>query len=446
MSTINKLTFVPLTIAPETQPEQKPAEQSATGIANVADGFESASPSNAEIFTMMQQPSQSDSQILRPPEAGVDTSAVFENIMDLQDPQPPPPPEPPVDESFGKTLEDFTGKTIKDAYYKNSTYDFDPNRKATSDKENYGKDVGMPENLGSLGGRGGKTIGELEDSWSLFEIGKIDEKAEGDWGSAYAKGSTKILGVSGKVYYRLGADFEKKTLEAAVGAKGAAEIVGVHYEAGYDTPDVEIGDSKVDLNTKVNLDAQVGVKGYIEGGLSIGKENNLKLGAGGFDGADASLKGKIGAGELGDAHGYIAAWAGVGAKAGFDVGFKDGKLKADMGLGLALGAGLEWDLGVTLDFGEIVDTGLDTMREIGLGDEADWIENTAGDVFEFAGDAAHWAGDAAEDAADAIGDAASDAGDAAGDVIDDIGDAAEDVGDTLGDAADEVGGWFDDWP
>jgi hypothetical protein len=149
---------------------------------------------------------------------------------------------------------------------------------------------------------------------------------------------------------------------------------------------------------------------------------------------------------------------------------------------------------------EIVDRGLNGMRDIGLDKEADWVQNTGGDVIRFAGEAAKktgkaaedvidWMGDAAsdvgdfaedvvdgvadplydvvygdaiddvkkfgsdaldeigqagEDALDAIGDAASDATDAAGDVIDDIGDAAGDGLDTVGDAAEDVGDWLGD--
>jgi hypothetical protein len=120
MSTINKLTFVPLTIAPETQPEPTTAEQSAAGIANVKDSFESAVPSNNEIFTTMQQSSQSNSQMLRTAESGVDPSSIFENIMDVRDPQPPVPPEPPektgrVSSALSINDSDAVGDAIDDA-------------------------------------------------------------------------------------------------------------------------------------------------------------------------------------------------------------------------------------------------------------------------------------------------------------------------------------------
>ncbi len=142
---------------------------------------------------------------------------------------------------------------------------------------------------------------------------------------------------------------------------------------------------------------------------------------------------------------------------------------------------------------EIVDRGLNGMRDIGLENEADWIQNTGGDAIRFAGKTVKGAGEVAEDvidgigeagsdvgdfaedvldtvaepvtsvltgeaiddvinagkdAIDAIGDAAGDAADAAGDAIDDIGDAAGDGLDAVGDAAGDVGDWLDDldWP
>jgi len=138
---------------------------------------------------------------------------------------------------------------------------------------------------------------------------------------------------------------------------------------------------------------------------------------------------------------------------------------------------------------EIVDRGLNGMRDIGLESEADWIQNSGGDAIRFAGKTVKGAGElaedaidgigeagsdvgdftvdvidtvaepvsyvlsgeaiddvinAGEDAIDAIGDAAGDATDAAGDAIDDIGDAAGDGLDAIGDAAGDVGDWLDD--
>ena len=348
-------------------------------------------------------------------------------------------------DGLGQTFEEFTENKIKDTYDKKTTVNFDgPERVKHNDTSTIYKDgnVTMPDNLSGLGSGGGTTIGELEGEWFLTDFGNIDQSDQGDWGSAYVKGSTKILDLSGQLYYNFDADWDKKTISAGVGAKGSIEIVGAHYEAGYSTPGIDFGeDSRIDLNSKVNLDAYVGVKGNIDLGITLGKENHLDVGAGGFDGTSASLAGKIGAGEMADVNGDIKAWAGIGAKAGFHIGFKDGKLDIDWGLGLALGAGLEWDLGFNVDFGEIADSGLDLIRVIGGNATADWIENTAGDIIAGAGDAANWFGNAVEDTGDAIANAADDAVDAGEDIVDQAGEAAGDAIDTAGDVIDTVTDW-----
>jgi hypothetical protein len=493
--TKNYLEKLPEEVKPEVKPQAEAPQPGSAGIANAADGFE-ANVAASQLFGVLEQQTPTQSVVQADPT--VDASQLFNYVavppLEVAPSPPLYPPEellgadnPPAAESgFGKTLEEAAEKGIKDAYKKKTTKEFgpDPERKTESEKTNYGTDVGMPENLSTLGGGGGKTVGELEGSWNLFEFGKIDERTEGEYGNAYVKGSTKLLSLSGQVYYNIDPDFENLTFKAGVGAKGSAEIVGAHYEAGFDTPDLNIGDSKVDLNGKTNADAYVGVKGNIEGNISIGKENHIGLGAGAFDGANASISGKIGAGEIADGHGYLAAWAGVGAKAKFEAGFKDGKLNVDWGLGLALGAGAEWDLGVSIDFGKAVDTALDGMREIGLEEPADWIENTGGDVIEFAGDAAKWTGGAledagewsvqagkdafeavenaaketkeaaeaaaeaarkaAEDAAEAARKAAEEAAKAAQDALDAAAQAAEDAIDAAGDAAGDVVDWLED--
>ena len=447
---ISKLTNLnAITVPTEPQPEevtpQPPAPPPSSGIAGAADSFESANQTDMNYSNMFQQHSDPGSLPAAPMQT-VDASSMFEQIAESQEPVPPAPPEPAAG-GLGQTLEDFAEKKVTDTYEQKTTKDFgpDPESKTWTDSTTLG-DTEMPNDISSLGSGGGTTVGELKGSWNAFEFGQIDEKAEGDWGSAYAKGSTQVLGVSGEIYYKAGVDTEKKTVTVGVGAKGSLEIVGAHYEAGYKTPPINIGDETVDINGKVNFDAYVGATGKAEADLTVGwGEANMKFGAGGFDGAHASTAGEIGVGDLGKATGNLKGWTGIGAKAEFGAGYKDGKVNVDMGLGLSLGIGAEWDLGFQVDFSELADTGLEVMKDVGLEEEAEWIENTVNDGIGFVGDAAHWAGDAAEDAAGEIGDAAEDAGDAIGDALDEIGDAAEDVGDTAGDVVGDIGDTLDDW-
>ena len=52
---------------------------------------------------------------------------------------------------------------------------------------------------------------------------------------------------------------------------------------------------------------------------------------------------------------------------------------------------------------EIVDRGLNGMRDIGLESETDWVQNTGGDVIRFAGKTVKGASEVAEDVIDGIG-------------------------------------------
>lgn len=451
----------PAITPPETENVTAPQQAvppSREGISSFTDSFETATP-NQDAGLLFALPPQADTYASNSSAEPytVDAAAIF----DFQEAPTQPPPPTPQEDGLGKTLEDVTEKKIQDTYRSKTTKDFGPDPKGTSNSTKYG-DADMPQNLSNLGGGGGTTVGDLQGSWNAAEFAKIDEKAEGDWGSAYAKGSTKVIALDGQVYYNIGVDPEKKTISVGAGAKGSAEIVGAHYEFGYSTPDIELGNSQVDVDAKVNADAWVGAKGNAGGGITLGGENNASLEAGGFAGGRASLAGDIGVGDAVDGTGYIAGWTGVGAKAGAKFGFKDGEFSMKAGVGLALGLGLEWDLGLKVDFGRVARLGLDGMREVGLGDEANWISDRADDLVSYAGDAAHWAGDSAEDATKAIEQATKDATDAAlkaagaafgwvghaaedpGDAVDDVIETGEDIIDGAGDLIDDAGDFLDD--
>ena len=279
----------------------------------------------------------------------------------------------------------------------------------------------LPDNWSKLGAWGkGTTLAEFE--WHLARIGAVDYKDSGDWGSFYVKGATDFFKVQGRVYGDAG--FKDWTVTAGIGVQGRVEIVGSHYEAGYSTPSVyTLGGHNIYFATKVNADASVGVTGFAEAEIGLGKNTHLDLGAGGFDGASASLAGSESIGDFGSVNAGATAWAGVGAKADVDAGFKNGEFSFHFGAGLALGLGLEYDWGFSINFAEIGDS----------------LYNVAADTFDCVGDAGEWVGGAAEDVADWVGDAAETVGDTAEDVVDAVGDAAGDVADAVGDAADSVG-------
>jgi hypothetical protein len=333
--------------------------------------------------------------------------------------------------SWGSGLRDLSQEGLKkgvDEAKKKGTWK-DSGSSLNSSSSSLGNIGGqkMPDNLSNLGAWGkGTTLAEWE--WHAARVGDIDYKDSGDWGSFHIKGATDFLKVQGRVYGD--ADFKDWTVTVGGGVQGRVEIVGSHYEAGYKTPSIfNLGGHDIDFDTEVSADASVGVNGFAEGEIGLGKNTHLNLGAGGFDGASASLAGSESVGDLASVNGGVKAWAGVGAKADVDAGFKDGKVTFHFGAGLALGVGLEYDWGFSVDFAEIGDSLYNIASDpIGfVGDVGNWVEDTAGDVADTAGDVAEAAGDAAEDAVDAVGDAAGDVVDAAGDAAGAVGDAISDV-------------------
>ena len=291
----------------------------------------------------------------------------------------------------------------------------------------------LPDNLSNLGKWGkGTTLAEWE--WHALRIGDIDYHDSGEFGDFYIKGATDFLKVQGRVYGD--ADFKDWTATVGVGVQGRIEIVGSHYELGYKTPSIyNLGGHDIDFNTKVNADASVGVTGFAEAEIGVGKNTHLNLGAGGFDGASAALSGSESVGDFGSVNGGVTAWTGVGAKVDVDAGFKDGKVSFHFGAGLALGLGLEYDWGFSVDFAEIGDSLYNIASDpIGfVGDTGKWVGDAAEDVAGWVGDGAEAVGEAAEEAVDAVGEAAGDAVDAVGDAV---GGAADAVGDTISDVFD----------
>jgi len=269
----------------------------------------------------------------------------------------------------------------------------------TSSLENIG-DEKMPTNLNNLGAWGKGTTA-AEGEWHAGRFGEINSQSSGDWGSAYVMGSSDYLKVQGRVYGDSG--YKDGTVTLSGGLQGRVELLGHHYQAGYTSPTLfNFGGHDMQLRGTVNGDAQIGVTGTIDGGIALGKNDDVHVGARGFAGASASLQGSESLGDMGSVKGEATAWVGVGAKADLDVGYKDGEISFSFGAGLAFGYGFDYDFGFSINVGAIGDA----------------IYNEASDAVDAVGDAGKWVGNEAEDAADAIGDAASSVGDAICDVFD----------------------------
>jgi hypothetical protein len=265
-------------------------------------------------------------------------------------------------------------------------------------------DEKMPSNVSNLGAWGkGTTLDQAE--WHAARVGEVNYQDSGDWGSAYATGSTDFLKLQGRVYGDTG--YKDGTLMASGGVQGRLELVGSHYQAGYTSPTLfSFGGHDIRSQTNVNADASVGVTGTVEGGIGLGKSDYVKVGASGFAGASASIKGSETLGDVAGVNGDASVYAGIGAKADLDAGYKDGELSFNFGAGIAWGFGYSFDFGFSINVGAIGD---------GIEDGAKWVGNEAED-------AAKAVGNGAEDAAKAVGNAVGDAASAVGDAISDVFD------------------------
>ncbi|MBV9503879.1 MAG: hypothetical protein JO323_02625 [Acidobacteriia bacterium] len=293
----------------------------------------------------------------------------------------------------------------------------------------------LPGNLNSLGAdRPGNNMAQFE--WHLFQTGDVNYSDSGNWGKLSASGSTDFLQVQGRAYENTG--FNDWTASASVGVQGRADLVHSHYQGEYDSPSLyNLGGHDIDSQTKLSADAEAGVSGFAEAGIGVGKSDYVDLGAGGFDGASATLKGSEDLGDFGGVNGDVTGWTGVGAKVDVDAGYKNGKFSFNFGAGLALGLGADYDWGFTIDFGNIADSLYNVAADgiDGVADAGKWVAGAASD-------AAGWVGDAAQTVGDTAEGVVSDVGSAAGDVVSDVGSAASnvasDVGGAISDAWDSI--------
>jgi len=266
---------------------------------------------------------------------------------------------------------------------------------------------GIVDNFGIGYGKMGKTL--WEGKFGGFEVGKLDEKAAGAWGEAYAKGQTTLLEASARAF----GDIDPEAWSAMIGVEARAILAGVDYEVGYKTPRLNIGGHEVGIDTKANLHAMVGAEGRLMAEISLKDDPHIHIGGEAFAGAKARLDGSAGltvdGKTLAGVRGGVEGWAGVGVKGDLDVGYKDGKFSFDVALGAALGLGFEVDFGFDVDVGAIGDVLADVGSTVvgGLEDVGEGIADVAEDVGGAIADGAEAVGDAIGDAAEAVGDAIS---------------------------------------
>jgi hypothetical protein len=266
----------------------------------------------------------------------------------------------------------------------------------TTSLENIGNEK-MPDNLNNLGAWGqGTTLDQAE--WHAARFGEVNYRDSGDWGSAYATGSTDVLKLQGRVFGDSG--YKDGSFMATGGVQGRFELIGAHYQAGYNSPTLfNFGGHDITSRTTVNADAFVGATGTVQGGIALGKNDYVQVGASGFAGASATVQGSEKLGDVASVNGSASGYVGIGAKADADIGYKDGELNFNFGLGLAWGIGYSFDFGFSVNVGAIADG-----------------------AYNEAGDACKYVGKEAEDAGKAVGNAVENAGKAIGNEVEDIGD------------------------
>jgi hypothetical protein len=176
--------------------------------------------------------------------------------------------------------------------------------------------------------------------------------AQGDWGEFEANAEVRALAVRGRIH---GIAAWNDGLEVGIGAQGRLELVGASANVGYGVDAFSIGGEKVRFQANGSADAFVGAQGDASASITLNKEPSIRVGAGGFAGASASIAGQATLGGVG-VKGGAQAWAGVGAKANLEVGFKDGKFVLGGEIGAALGVGFGAKFGIAVDFKPLINT------------------------------------------------------------------------------------------
>lgn len=200
-------------------------------------------------------------------------------------------------------------------------------------------DRGLPDspfaiNLGQVAGElyAWGAEGSVEDYWGEVRV--------------HADGSIAVLGADGAAGGRIDTNGLTAHAHAALVALGLEGTAGGEY--GY-------------------LSGQVSASGAVEARA----EGDLTLGPAGVHAGGELFAGgrvEVGAqGDLGGVGGEVAAegWAGIGIAGDLDLGFRDGVFEVGGSGGAAFGLGGKLSGSITIDPGEVIETGGDIIDAIG---------------------------------------------------------------------------------
>jgi hypothetical protein len=149
-------------------------------------------------------------------------------------------------------------------------------------------------------------------------------------GEAYAKGGYNISLTGGAI-------------KATAQAEAAATLV--HAKGN-----IHLG--KGDYTLDAAGEAYVGAKAKASGELTIDPAKGIyaaKVGGEAFAGAKAGVEANVKLGQFGGVGAKAEAWAGVGAAFNAELGYKNGRFKAKVDIGAALGVGFKIGFSVDID-------------------------------------------------------------------------------------------------
>ncbi|MBZ4417614.1 hypothetical protein [Myxococcus sp. RHSTA-1-4] len=204
-------------------------------------------------------------------------------------------------------------------------------------------------------GKGAKLLGKLpgvtlaEGSFEksvagLARAGGFSSKgglAQGQ--GSFAVGQASVRG-SGKV------SFEGGALKATGSAEASATLVNAQGS-------VRIG--KGDYTLDASGEAYVGAKAKANGEVVIDPAKGIyaaKIEADAFVGARAGAEANVNLGKFGSVGGRAEVWAGAGVAFKAEAGFKNGRFKARLDIGAALGVGFKLGVNIDIDLKGIKDT------------------------------------------------------------------------------------------
>ena len=230
--------------------------------------------------------------------------------------------------------------------------------------------------------RAGTTLVGIEGG--LMRFLELNYEATSELGRIYAGGAVDFIKGQAAIYADAGIDWDTYSLVLGLGGQVLAELIGAHYEVGYDTPTIELLGREVGIELTGRLDAAVHAfaRAWME--VSVGGRNALHVGGRAFAGASATLTGQAELAPFADVHGSLTAWAGVGAECtlGVEVDLADGDFALQHSAGAALGYGVSYDWGVSVD---VLEVGGLLYEQTGLEDPGDALESDFGDLLARAG-------------------------------------------------------------